>query len=66
MFVSAGSASTHATWPVPSTRSRASTSLNSMTSVVTAGSTWGPTLPGRATTVPSSASTAKVSSTVPW
>ena len=51
MFVSAGSVRTSATSPVASSRSSASTSLNSTTRVVTAGSTGGPRLPLRARTI---------------
>ena len=50
MFVSAGSASTHATSPCASSRSSASTSLNSTTRVVSSSGTGGPRFPSRATT----------------
>ena len=66
MFVSAGSASTQATSPGASAASSASTSFSSTTFVVSAGSTGGPTLPGRTPTEPSGRSVANVSSTVPW
>ena len=65
MFVSAGSASTHATSRYDSSRSSAVTSLNSTIRVVSAGATGGPTLPARGRTSPST-SVATVSSTVPW
>ena len=54
MFVSAGSASTHATSPSASACSSASTSFHSTTRVVSSSGTGGPRLPARATTAPSS------------
>jgi hypothetical protein len=65
MFVNAGSASTHATSPCASARSRASMSFHSTTRVVSSSGTGGPRLPSRSTTAPPS-SVANVSSTVPW
>ncbi len=64
MLVIAGSHRTQATSPSASSRSSAGRSLNSTTRVVSAGSTAGPMLPGRATTRPPSR-VAKASSTVP-
>jgi hypothetical protein len=66
MFVKAGSASTQATSSFASSRSSASTSLNSTTRVVADGCTGGPTLPGLGTTAPPSSRVAIVSSTEPW
>ena len=66
MLVSAGSVSTAAISPVRSARSTASRSLNSTATVVVAGSTAGPTLPGRERVVPSGPATTNVSSTLPW
>jgi hypothetical protein len=65
MFVMAGSASTHATSPGASARSRAATSFHSITLVVTVGSTGGPALPGLGPGTPS-LMVMIVSSTEPW
>ena len=65
MLVIAGSARTQAISPVSRARSSASRSLNSIATVVSAGSTGAPTLPARAR-VPPGVAIAKVSSTVPW
>ena len=65
MLVSAGSKSTAATSPGASAARRPSMSLISTTFVVSATGTAGPMLPSRATTEPSSANCAKVSSTDP-
>ncbi len=65
MFVSAGSARTHATSPWASSRSSASTSFHSTTRVVSSSGTGGPMFASRSTTRPPS-SDAKVSSTEPW
>ena len=65
MLVIAGSARTQAISSVPRARSSAARSLNSIATVVSAGSTGGPALPARAR-VPSGVATAKVSSTLPW
>ena len=65
MFVMAGSASTQATDRSASAAASPGTSLNSATTVVSAGSTGGPTLPARATVPPSGPRTAKASSTDP-
>jgi hypothetical protein len=66
MLVSTGSVMTTATSPWSSASMTVSSSFHSMARVVSDGATAGATLPTRATVEPSSARTAKVSSTVPW
>ena len=66
ILVKAGSVISTATSRADSARSTEAMSLNSITLVVVATSTAGPTLPARAMVDPSGPLITKVSSTDPW